>query len=75
VRLDVPAMLDRGPRVVGINQGGSVPRRFLPVLAELCRSGRLPVAAITRSFPFPAVEEAARAALSGAVVKPVLEMP
>lgn len=75
VGVEVTRLLDRGSRITGINQGASVPRRFLPALVELYRAGRLPVDAIVRTFPFPAVEEAARAALSGDVVKPVLLMP
>lgn len=75
VALDVPALLGRAPRIVGVNQGAAVPSRFLPALAELCRSGRLPVGRLVRTFPFAEVERAAAAARSGEVVKPVLLMP
>ncbi|ORT55934.1 NAD(P)-dependent alcohol dehydrogenase [Streptomyces sp. CB03238] len=75
VRLDVPRMLDRGPRIVGVNQGGVVPRTFIPALLDLYRAGRLPVDAIVETFPFAAIGEAAAAATSGKVVKPVLTMP
>ncbi|MDT3399401.1 NAD(P)-dependent alcohol dehydrogenase [Streptomyces sp. B1866] len=74
-RFDVPRMLDRGPRIVGVNQGGAVPRRFIPALVDLYRAGRLPVDRIVRPFPLAAVEEAAAAAAGGHVVKPVLVMP
>ncbi|WP_416970774.1 NAD(P)-dependent alcohol dehydrogenase [Streptomyces sp. 4F14] len=72
---DVPAMLDRGPRVVGVNQGEAVPRVFVPALVELYLAGRLPVDAIVSVFPFEAVEEAGAAAVRGEAVKPVLLMP
>ncbi|KUJ41298.1 alcohol dehydrogenase [Streptomyces albus subsp. albus] len=72
---DVPQMLDRGPRIIGVNQGAAVPRRFIPALVELYRSGRLPVDRIVREFPFEAIEEAAAEAASGRVVKPVLRLP
>ncbi|OKK03601.1 alcohol dehydrogenase [Streptomyces sp. CB03234] len=75
VCLDVPRMLDRGPRIVGVNQGGVVPRVSIPALLDLYRAGRLPVDAIVETFPFAAIEEAAAAATSGKVVKPVLTMP
>ncbi|KND25623.1 NAD(P)-dependent alcohol dehydrogenase [Streptomyces acidiscabies] len=72
---DVPGMLDRGPRVVGVNQGEAVPRVFVPALVELYLAGRLPVDAIVSVFPFEAVEEAGAAAVRGEAVKPVLLMP
>lgn len=73
--LDVPALLDRVPRIVGVNQGASLPGRFLPALVELHLAGRLPVDRLVRTFPFAAVEQAAAAAGAGEVVKPVLLMP
>ncbi|BFV56205.1 NAD(P)-dependent alcohol dehydrogenase [Kitasatospora sp. CMC57] len=73
--LDVPALLDRAPRIVGVNQGASRPGRFLPALVDLYLAGRLPVDRLVRTFPFAAVERAAAAAAAGEVVKPVLVMP
>ncbi|MFF7636130.1 NAD(P)-dependent alcohol dehydrogenase [Kitasatospora sp. NPDC008050] len=72
VGLDVPQLLDRGPRIIGINQGASLPQRFLPALVELFRRGRLPVTELVRSYPFERIEQAAADARSGRVVKPVL---
>jgi len=72
VALDVPALLGRAPRIVGVNQGDSDPARFLPALAELVRTGRLPVDRLVRGYPFDAIEQAAADAAAGAVVKPVL---
>ncbi|AUG80777.1 alcohol dehydrogenase [Kitasatospora sp. MMS16-BH015] len=72
VALDVPALLGRAPRILGINQGAARPARFLPALAELVRSGRLPVERLVRCYPFAEIERAAEAARSGEVVKPVL---
>ncbi|GAA2135470.1 NAD(P)-dependent alcohol dehydrogenase [Kitasatospora kazusensis] len=75
VTLDVPALLGRAPRIVGVNQGAAVPEHFLPALVRLYRSGRLPVDRLVRTYPFAQVERAAGAARSGEVVKPVLLMP
>ncbi|MGC0313331.1 NAD(P)-dependent alcohol dehydrogenase [Kitasatospora acidiphila] len=72
--LDIPQLLDRAPRIVGINQGASMPQRFLPALVELFRTGRLPVDKLVRGYPFEQIDRAAEDALSGAVVKPVLQM-
>lgn len=74
VSLGVPQMLGRNPHIVGINQGASVPRRFIPALIELHRTGRLPFERFVRTFPFADIEQAAQAALSGEVIKPVLVM-
>ncbi|WP_037605041.1 NAD(P)-dependent alcohol dehydrogenase [Streptacidiphilus rugosus] len=74
VGLDVPQLLDRGTRIVGINQGASLPQRFLPALVDLFRSGRLPVDELVRCYPFEQIERAAQDALTGQVVKPVLLM-
>ncbi|MGF1427158.1 NAD(P)-dependent alcohol dehydrogenase [Kitasatospora sp. LaBMicrA B282] len=70
--LDVPQLLDRGPRIVGINQGASLPRQFLPALIELHRAGRFPVDRLVRSYPFEQIEQAAEDARAGRTVKPVL---
>jgi len=72
VSLNVPQMLDRNPHIVGINQGASVPRQFIPTLIELHRRGRLPFERFIHTFPFADIEQAAQAALAGEVVKPVL---
>jgi aryl-alcohol dehydrogenase len=72
VHLDIPQMLARNPHIVGINQGASVPRQFIPTLIELYQKGRLPFDRLISTFPFPDIEQAAQAALAGDVVKPVL---
>ncbi|MFI5529587.1 NAD(P)-dependent alcohol dehydrogenase [Kitasatospora sp. NPDC051853] len=72
--LDVPGLLDRTPRIVGVNQGASLPGRFLPALVELHRTGRLPLDRLVRTYPFAEIERAAAAAEAGEVVKPVLVM-
>ncbi len=75
VTLDVPALLGRAPRIVGVNQGAAVPARYLPSLVRLYRAGRLSVDRLVRTFPFAEVERAAAAARSGEGIKPVLLMP
>jgi aryl-alcohol dehydrogenase len=72
VSLDVPQMLARNPHIIGINQGASVPRQFIPALIELHIQGRLPFERFVRTFPFTDIEQAAQAILTGEVVKPVL---
>jgi aryl-alcohol dehydrogenase len=74
VALDVNNFLIRNPAVVGINQGLSASRRFIPALVALYDSGRLPVERLVTTFPFADINIAAKAAGDGHVVKPVLLM-
>ncbi|MFE9328910.1 zinc-binding dehydrogenase [Nocardia sp. NPDC052278] len=72
VHLDMTAMLDRVPHIIGINQGDADPRSFIPELLDLYRGGRLPYDKLITPFPFAEINKAARAAASSAVIKPVL---
>ena len=74
VDVNVMQLVGRGLRVVGTNQGGAVPRAFIPQLVELYRRGRLPVDKIVTSFDFTDINQAAEASLDGSVIKPVLHM-
>ena len=75
VALDVPRMLLRNPRIIGVNQGASVPQQFLPALVALHERGRLPFDRLTTAFTFDRIEDAAQAALSGEAIKPVMVLP
>ncbi|MCE7002040.1 NAD(P)-dependent alcohol dehydrogenase [Kibdelosporangium philippinense] len=74
VRLDVPQMLVRNPKIVGINQGNAVPDEFLPTLMTLHALGKLPVDELISPFPFHDIETAAEAMRHGDVIKPVLRL-
>ena len=64
-------MID-GRRILGISEGDSDPRRFLPQLVELFEEGRLPVDRLIRHYAFEDIERAAEDARSGVTIKPVL---
>lgn len=72
--LDIIAMIISGRTVLGVAEGRSVPQLFIPRLLELWRQGRFPVDRLIRTFPFEQINEAAEAAHSGEVIKPVLLM-
>jgi aryl-alcohol dehydrogenase len=72
--LDIIAMIITGRTVVGVAEGRSLPQVFIPRLLDLWRQGRFPVDRIIETFPFAQINEAADAAHSGAVIKPVLTM-
>ncbi|HJS93912.1 MAG TPA: NAD(P)-dependent alcohol dehydrogenase [Solirubrobacteraceae bacterium] len=74
VSLDTNLILAMGRTVRGIVEGQSVPDVFLPRLIELWRQGRFPVDRIMTHYAFSEIEQAARDAEEGKVVKPVLRM-
>jgi aryl-alcohol dehydrogenase len=74
VSLDMNEMLAMGRTLRGIVEGQSVPDVFLPRLIELWRQGRFPVDRIMSYYPFEQIDQAARDAEEGKVVKPVLRM-
>jgi len=75
VALDVPNMLSRNPRIIGVNQGLVVPQQFIPALVALHEQGRFPIDRLVTTFPFEAINDAATAARDGSVIKPVLIFP
>jgi aryl-alcohol dehydrogenase len=62
----------KGLRVRGVVEGDSDPHTFIPRLAELCRTGDLPVGKLVTTFDLDSFGEAWAAAKAGRVVKPVL---
>lgn len=72
--VDAAAVMSLGRRIVGVVEGGIDPQRFLPVLIDHYRAGRLPMEKLVRTYPFAAIEQAVHDSESGAVVKPVLLM-
>jgi aryl-alcohol dehydrogenase len=74
VSLDVNTVLTGGRVVRGIVEGESVPSRFLPTLVDLWRRGRFPVDRMMQHYDFDQIDQAARDAEAGVVIKPVLRM-
>lgn len=68
---DVNFLLN-GRRIVGITEGDSTPQLFLPALVDLVLQGRFPLEKLIQRYPFDDINDAAAAAKSGAVLKPVL---
>lgn len=75
VSFNVLAAIIKGSKVVGINQGNAIPRESIPALAELYRQGRFPFNELVSFYEFENIEQAARDAAAGLVIKPVLRMP
>ena len=75
VALDVLDAIVKGPRIIGVNQGRSVPRVVIPALVDLFLAGRLPFDRLIRTYPFDRINDAAHDMHAGIVIKPVLLMP
>ncbi|WP_181792713.1 NAD(P)-dependent alcohol dehydrogenase [Streptomyces sp. WELS2] len=61
-----------GRRVRGIVEGDAVPQVDIPLLAALHQKGLLPFDRLITTYPFEAINEAARDVAIGKCVKPVL---
>jgi aryl-alcohol dehydrogenase len=72
VPLDVADVVNGSKQIRGVVEGKSNPPVFLPQLAELVVTGRMPLGKLVRTFPLDDIENAAAAAKDGSVVKPVL---
>jgi aryl-alcohol dehydrogenase len=70
--LPVGLIMGKGLRVRGVVEGDSNAHTFIPQLAELCRSGELPLDKIVTTFDLESFDQAWDAAKTGRVVKPVL---
>jgi aryl-alcohol dehydrogenase len=72
VSLDVNTILTGGRVIRGIIEGESLPQLFLPALSRLWAEGRFPVDRLMTYYDFDQIEQAARDAKAGTVIKPVL---
>ena len=70
--IDVADLVNNSKRVMGVVEGRSNPPTFLPDLAVLVATGRLPVDKLVTTFPLGEVERAAEAMKNGTATKPVL---
>jgi aryl-alcohol dehydrogenase len=74
VSLDVNQVMTGGRVVRGIVEGESVPAQFLPTLVDLWRRGRFPVELMMTNYDFDQIDQAAKDAEAGTVIKPVLRV-
>jgi aryl-alcohol dehydrogenase len=74
VSLDINTILAGGRVIRGIVEGESITSEFLPKLVELWKLGRFPVDRMMTYYDFDQINEAARDAEGGTVIKPVLRI-
>ena len=72
VPANMMSMLVRGITVRYIVEGDADPQEFIPRMAAWYKAGRFPFDRLIGKFPFEQINEAAHAAESGKVIKPVL---
>ncbi len=75
VAVDVLDTIVKGPRIVGVNQGRSVPRVVIPALVDHFLAGRMPFDRLITTYPLADINQAIDDMHSGSVIKPVLLMP
>jgi aryl-alcohol dehydrogenase len=75
VAVDVLDAITKGPRIVGVNQGRSVPRVVIPALIDHFLAGRMPFDKLIRTYPLADINDAIHDMHTGATIKPVLLMP
>jgi aryl-alcohol dehydrogenase len=61
--------------VTGVMQGDADPARFIPLLVEHYRAGRLPLEEMVRFYDFADIAQAFADSAAGSTIKPVLRMP
>jgi len=74
VALPANAFMQSCKTLMGVVEGNSVPDVVVPQLIDLFLQGRFPVDRLVRFFDFEQINEAAAAAESGEVIKPILRM-
>ncbi|MEU2086532.1 NAD(P)-dependent alcohol dehydrogenase [Streptomyces albus] len=72
VQLATMDVMSKGLVIRGVIEGDADPAEAVPYLVGLHQQGKLPVEKLISQYPFAEVEAAARAALAGEVIKPVL---
>jgi aryl-alcohol dehydrogenase len=75
VGIDVLGAIVKGPRIIGVNQGRSVPRVVIPALIDHFLAGRMPFDRLIRTYPLADINTAIHDMHTGATIKPVLLMP
>jgi aryl-alcohol dehydrogenase len=75
VAVDVLDTIVKGPRIIGVNQGRSVPRVVIPALVDHFLAGRMPFDKLITTYPLADINQAIDDMHTGSVIKPVLLMP
>jgi len=72
--IDLGSLLMSGKTVRGSIEGDSVPKEFIPQMITYFEQGLMPLDKLVETYAFEDINTAINAAVSGAVIKPVLLM-
>lgn len=72
---DANDFMNNNKRLMGVIEGHSVPRLFIPKLVDLYMQGRFPFDRLIRFYDFDQINQAAADSEEGRTVKPILRMP
>src|SRR5690606_3345585 len=67
-------LMAEGKSMIGVIEGNSVPRVFIPKLVEFYKAGKFPFDKLVRFYSFDQINEAFEASANGSAVKPILKL-
>lgn len=68
-------LMAEGKSMIGVIEGDSVPRVFIPKLVEFYKAGKFPFDKLIRFYEFSDINQAFEDSSSGVTVKPILRLP
>jgi aryl-alcohol dehydrogenase len=74
VELDVVDILINVKSIVGVHQGSSIPKVFIPKLIDLYKEGQFPIDKLMKFYKFEEINKAISDTKDGSTIKPVLTM-
>ena len=67
-------LMAEGKGMIGVIEGDSVPRVFIPKLVEFYKAGKFPFDKLVRFYPFDQIAQAFEDSANGTTVKPILRI-
>ncbi len=65
-------LMAEGKSMIGVIEGDSVPRVFIPKLIEYYKAGKFPFDKLVKFYPFDQIDQAFEDSASGTTIKPIL---
>jgi aryl-alcohol dehydrogenase len=75
VKLDIHNdLMAEGKSMIGVIEGDSIPRVFIPQLIAYYKAGQFPFDKLIKFYDFQQINQAFEDSASGAIIKPVVKM-
>ncbi|HHX82083.1 MAG TPA: NAD(P)-dependent alcohol dehydrogenase [Pseudomonadaceae bacterium] len=68
------ALMAEGKSMIGVIEGDSVPRVFIPKLIEFYKAGKFPFDKLVKFYSFDQISQAFADSANGSVIKPILKL-